>query len=254
MMELKIVCLNLWEGGNLIDAILDYLAKENADVLMLQEVYSATDSSLPRNYRSIQVLQEKLNYPFYDFAPAMLDIMPEAKVLGGNAVFSKFPLIAHEPVFFNEPLGERHPKETSEFPTTPRNLQHVTITLPDNELNVFNFQGVWDLDGDNYSPQRKQMSDVIINAIKDTPNVVLGGDTNAKPTNKAMTDIEDHLHSVFGNELTTSFNMKHKINPGYATAVVDMLFVSQNIIVQDHYCPDVDVSDHLPLVAKLKLQ
>ncbi len=98
------------------------------------------------------------------------------------------------------------------------------------------------------------MSDKIIEAITDVPNVILGGDTNARPTNKAMMAIEEHLDSVFGTELTTTFNMERKHNPGYATSVVDMLFVSSNISVQSHSCPDVDISDHLPLIVTFKVQ
>ena len=250
-MKIKIICLNLWEGGKLFDGIIDFLVKEDADVLMLQEVYDGKDSKLSENYRSISVLNDKLGYEFYDFAPAMLEIVPEGKILGGNAVFSKFPLTTHEPIFFDRPFRERTAHNPREFSTTPRNLQHVTVSLPVSELNVYNFQGVWDMDGDNYSKQRERMRDVIIDAIKDVPNVVLAGDTNAKPTNQAMIDIGQHLKSVFGSELKTSFNMRHKDNPGYGTAFVDMMFVNENIKVLKHDCPDVDISDHLPLVVTL---
>jgi endonuclease/exonuclease/phosphatase family metal-dependent hydrolase len=252
-MVLKVICLNLWQGGNLMDGILDFLATENADILLLQEVYDSTDATLPNNYRSIEVLTAALKYEHCEFAPAMLDKVPEGKVLSGNAIFSRFPLQPHEAVFFNEPFRERDAHDPKEFPITPRNLQHVTASLPDHELNLFNFQGVWDLDGDNYSPQRKQMSDVIIKAIQGKPNVILAGDTNAKPTNPAIAAIEEYLHSVFGNELTTTFNMLRKDNPGYATAVVDMMFVSPTITVQDYACVNVDISDHLPLVVTLQI-
>jgi endonuclease/exonuclease/phosphatase family metal-dependent hydrolase len=253
-MEIKVICLNLWQGGNLFDGILDFLTKEDADILMLQEVYNGTDPVLPKNYRSIDVINETLGYPFYDFAPAMLDIVPEGKVIAGNAVFSKFALHSHEPIFFNEPFRERNAHDPKEFPTTPRNLQHVTASLPSRELNVYNFQGVWDMDGDNYSEQRKKMSDIIIDAVKDIPNVILAGDTNAKPTNKAMVAIEDHLKSVFGNDIKTSFNMRRKDNPGYATAFVDMMYVSKNITILSHDCLDIDISDHLPLVVTISLE
>jgi endonuclease/exonuclease/phosphatase family metal-dependent hydrolase len=56
---------------------------------------------------------------------------------------------------------------------------------------------------------------------------------------------------VFGEELKTTFNMKHKDNPGYATAAVDMMFISPDIKVSEKACPEVDVSDHLPLVVQL---
>jgi len=68
-----------------------------------------------------------------------------------------------------------------------------------------------------------------------------------------MLAISDHLTNIFGNELKTSFNMRRKDNPGYATACVDMLFVSSDIKVMDKVCPDVDISDHLPLVATLRI-
>jgi endonuclease/exonuclease/phosphatase family metal-dependent hydrolase len=74
-----------------------------------------------------------------------------------------------------------------------------------------------------------------------------------KPTNQAIKNIEKHLDSIFQGELKTTFNMKHKDNPGYATAAVDMMFVSSDMSVDYKSCPDVDVSDHLPLVAVLDI-
>lgn len=71
----------------------------------------------------------------------------------------------------------------------------------------------WELDGDNYSPQRQTMSEVIIEQIKDKTHVILAGDTNAKTTNKAIAEIEKHVTNVFGHQLTTSFNMKRKDIP-----------------------------------------
>ena len=47
--------------------------------------------------------------------------------------------------------------------------------------------------------------------------------------------------------------MKRKTDPGYAAAVVDMIFISKNIEVISHDCPQVDISDHLPLVCKFNI-
>jgi len=165
-MIVKVISLNLWYGGKLFEDILTFLRREDADILLLQEVYSETNHRLPKNYRSIEILNQELNYMSYDFAPAMLDKLPEGKVESGNAVFSKFPITSSHATFFNEPYRVREALDPKEFPTTPRNLQHVTLDLGSKELNVFNFQGVWDLDGDNFSPQRQHMSDVIIAAVK----------------------------------------------------------------------------------------
>lgn len=121
------------------------------------------------------------------------------------------------------------------------------------EINFFNFQGVWDMDGDNYSPKRKKMSEVILEEIKDKPNVIVLGDTNAKPTNPAIKNIERELKSVFGSSAQTTFNMRRKDNPGYAAAAVDMIFVSPNIKILETSIPNIDISDHLPLVTTIKI-
>jgi endonuclease/exonuclease/phosphatase family metal-dependent hydrolase len=71
------------------------------------------------------------------------------------------------------------------------------------------------------------------------------------PNTQVVKNIEQHLVSVFKDELTTTFNMKQKSNPGYATSVVDMMFVSADVKVADHECLQVDVSDHLPLIVTL---
>jgi endonuclease/exonuclease/phosphatase family metal-dependent hydrolase len=244
----------MWEGGKLFPGILDFLRKQDADILLLQEVHAGTDANLPDSYRSIDILNQALRYPYYDFAPAMLNTLPEGSVKSGNAIFSKLPIAqVHEPIFFADPYRERTESNPAEFATTPRNLQHITVRNGDTELNLFNLHGVWDLDGDNYSVQRQRMSDAIVAATAGQHNVVLAGDTNAKPTNKAMLALQPQLSSVFGTELTTTFNMRRKHNPGYATAAVDMMFVSPTVRIVSKQCPDVDISDHRPLVVTLKV-
>jgi endonuclease/exonuclease/phosphatase family metal-dependent hydrolase len=69
-----------------------------------------------------------------------------------------------------------------------------------------------------------------------------------------MKNIEQYLTSVFGNNLKSTFNMRRKDNPGYATAAVDMLFVSPNIRIVNSECSDVDISDHLPVIATLEVK
>lgn len=244
----------MWEGGILIDNSIDFFKKEDADILMLQEVFDAKSDNFPAQYHSIDILKERLNYGYYDYAPAMLDIVKEGKVLSGNAIFSKYPIVPQKVMFFNDPFRERNSLDPTEWPLTPRNLQHVSVNLTTGvDINLFNFQGVWDLDGANYSEQRQKMGEVIMSAIKNVPNVVLAGDTNATPDNKVIKDIASKLKYIFDGKLITTFNMRQKTNPGYATAVVDMMFVSKNLQVVERSCPDIDISDHLPLIAKLKI-
>lgn len=250
-MKLKVVSLNLWMGGYLFPNIISFLKEHDPDILLLQEVFNAHDTGLVENYRSLDALQATFDYPYQDFAPAYLERLIVGKVDKGNAVLSKFPIVSSDLQFFNEPYGEWDAYDPSGYPKLPRNLQHVVVNADGQEVHVYNFQGVYDLNGDNYSERRRNMSRMIIKSVRDKPNVILAGDTNAKLTNQAMRDIEEHLTSVFGDKLQTTFNMRRKDNPGYATAAVDLMYVSPGIQVLNKECPDVDISDHRPLVVEL---
>lgn len=252
-MAVKLVCLNLWQGGNLFDEILTFLDKEDADIVALQEVYNGKEPHLAPKYRSIDALQERLHYPYSDFAPAFLDNRQEGRIVQGNAVLSRFPISYRDVTFFNEPYREDYVEIPENFPICPRNLQHVVLDSPSGDINLYNFQGVWDMAGDRYSESRQKMSEVIVQATAGKSRVIVAGDTNATPGNQAIKNIEQHLHNIFEGELITTFNMRRKDNPGYATAVVDMIFISPDLQVLSHRCPDIDVSDHLPLVVELAI-
>lgn len=47
--------------------------------------------------------------------------------------------------------------------------------------------------------------------------------------------------------------MKRKTNKSFAISVVDMIFVSKNIKVIDKNCPNIDITDHLPLICTLEI-
>jgi endonuclease/exonuclease/phosphatase family metal-dependent hydrolase len=252
-MRVKLLSLNLWHGV-LINRCIDFLADQDADIVLLQEVHDGKDSKLPDSLRSLELLQKKLKYPHMNYVPGLVVVHPEGKIINGNAILSKFKIVGSDHEFFQEKFNEYYLDVPKNYPKYPRILQHVQLDTPEGELNVFNFHGVWDLDGDNYSERRKEMAEKIIKAIKGKPNILLGGDTNAKPSNQAIKDIEKHVTSVFDNSLKSTFNMRRKDNPGYATAAVDMLFVSPNIQILDKKCPDVDISDHLPVLANLEIR
>ena len=253
-MKIKVVSLNLWLGGILFDEAINFLKQQDADVVLLQEAYNGEDPSLDRQYRSMQMLGEALEYEYSDFVPDYRDLdRTDGKAQRGNAILSKFPITARDAVFFDWSYSETYRDIMGHYHECPRDLQRVALDTPIGEVNLYNIQGVWDLDGDNYSDQRRNMAKVILDFTKGKPNVILGGDTNAKQTNQAILDVEKQLKNVFGRELTSSFNMRRKDNPGYATAAVDTFFVSPNIKVIEYTCHDVDISDHLPLSAVFEI-
>ena len=266
-MKLKFLCLNLWQGGNLMDDIIEFIKKEDPDIIAFQEVYDGHDKGWDRQYRSMDVLKKELDYSYYHFAPAFLDNRDIGKMEQGNAVFSKFPIKGNNIIFYDSPYREDYEESFENFPTTPRNLQQVVLNVDNKEFNIFNTQGIWGKDGKD-SERRFNMSNIIISQIKDKNNVILAGDFNLQDTTEAMSNIEKYLRNVFKGEAETSFNIKRKINAGvksfasfarpelasgYAKAVVDMVFISKNLKIVDHKYCQVDISDHLPLLVTLEI-
>lgn len=236
-----------------MDPALAFLREQAADIVFLQEVYNGTDPSLPAQRRTMQVLQESLGFPYENFAPMYRDFdHTGGKAQVGTAILSRFPILSRDAIYFDIPYNETYRDARGEYDKAPRVLHHVVADTPDGPVNLFNLHGAWDLDGDNFGESRQKMSKAIIDATKDLPRVILAGDTNAKPTNKAITNLT-HLRSVFDEPPVSTFNMKRKDNPGYATAAVDMILVSADVQIVSANCPQVDVSDHLPLVAELKI-
>lgn len=251
-MTFKVISLNLWHGGRLLPAILDFLRSEDADVIALQEVFASRDRSFEARFRSLEALAP-LGYANRDYVEAFVNRLDEGAVPEGNAIISKFPIIGHSASSIFDSARTEFTDTPENYPILPRVLQGVRLKTPVGELNVYNQHGIWDLKGDRYSPERQKMAQVIIDEVKGKPNVILAGDSNAAPGNQLFTEIGKHLKNAFDPPPKSTFNMRQKINPGYATAAVDIMYVSPNIKVLSATCPDVDVSDHRPIVATLAL-
>lgn len=251
-MIIKCVSLNIWHGGKLLEPLLDFLEQQQADIYFLQEVRASSDDSLPESFHSMRTIQARLNYPHSHYAPAFSQTDDGASYTSGNSVVTKFPIKSSERVYVRGQFSE-WPANQTDFRDLPSILQIIELETPVGIINACNLHGVWDLDGDLFSDARKEMVDTITRTISQKQNIILVGDTNAKHTNPAIRLLQQQLISVFGTELTSTFNMRRKDNPGYATAAVDLMFVSPHIKIISKSCPDIDVSDHLPIVVELEL-
>ncbi|MFA6193541.1 MAG: endonuclease/exonuclease/phosphatase family protein [Parcubacteria group bacterium] len=248
-MRIKFICLNLWLGGKLFDPILEFIKKENPDILAVQEVYDAEDESLEARFRSMEVIKEKCGFEYQFFSATCDAVLPEGKIPVGNAIFSHFPIVESNTIFYHSSFREvdNYENPGGDYSLTPRNIQHALIKVGETELNIFNTQGVWGKDSED-NENRLKMSKAIVEAVKCKQNAILCGDFNVFPNTETIRNIEKHLKNIFKDELETTFNVKQKPNPIFANFVVDMIFASNDLKVIDHYAPNVDVSDHLPLI------
>lgn len=251
-MVIKYLTLNILHGGKFLKNIIDFVKKEDPDITAFQEVYDTESETNKKYLKSRELLKEKLGYSYSNYAPNFIHLTSGLEAGFGNMVLSKFEIIDSEVNFYmgSEQLKYKGSLKSS---TVPKNLQHVTLSANGKILNVFNTHGVWGKDGKD-NKARLNMAKAIVSKVKGAKLVILSGDFNVNEGTHSIEMIEKHLINIFRGERVTSFNMLRKPkNSGYGTAVVDFIFVSPDIKVLNHYQPDVDISDHFPLVAVLDL-
>lgn len=250
-MKLKVIQLNIWRGKLLTNA-LQFINEENPDIILLQEVYSTELSGMPVTHRLYQALQEKLPEYKSAYGAAFTDTTKLGDIESGNAIFSKFEILETTNTFFDVPYKTFDEQSQTDFSYNPQTILGAKLDVNGVEVNAFSVHGIWGRDGLD-SDRRLQMGKIIIEQIQGKKNVILGGDFNLRPDTKTVKNIEQHVESVFGETLTRTFNLEHKKAGGYKTAAVDMLFASRNIKVISKKCPDINVSDHLPLVVEFEV-
>lgn len=252
-MDLKVVTLNIWDGGKALNAAVAYIRQENPEVIGLQEVYDGKDPQFEQRFRTLEILKAALDYPYNHFAIEFVEKLPFGSVPQGNAVFSRFPIKDQHTTYFFRPPDLNYVETIDEIMDISHNLEHLVLETPAGLINFINFHGPKNNNGDEDSVARQTTVRILLEEIKGKSNVIVTGDTNARPTNASIKKLSTKINNVFGDTLTTTFNMNQKTHPGYATSVVDMIFVSDSFEVINKYQPQVDVSDHLPLVVQLRL-
>jgi endonuclease/exonuclease/phosphatase family metal-dependent hydrolase len=254
-MQIKIVSLNIWNGGQLFAEMSNFLQQQQADIMFLQEAYNGSDLEIESRFQTVKLLTQLFPNYDYNFAPMYLDTREkEGPTEDGQLIISKFPLLKPQVIYFDIPYGPYDHDQTTDFSNFPAGVQLATVMVNQQPLRLLNVHGPVNFDGTADTKRRLKMSSTLLKEIKRGERVILAGDFNVQPHTKTIGNIEQKLKSVFKNQLNTTFNTHRKDllkHPGYATAVVDMMFISPTIKIVHHECPQVDVSDHLPLVATL---
>lgn len=255
-MIIKVVSFNLWQGGLLWQPLVKFLKQQDSDIYLLQEAYAGTKPKIEQRFRTVAGLADL--FPDYDvrFAAFIGDQRSkEGLVDNGNLILSRWPMIDHQTIFFDVNYGVYDHDATKDFSAWPAGLQTAGIKLPTGQtLFVANLHGpVW-LEGSTLTPRRENMAKSIDYWLKGKDLAILAGDSNAKPDNPCWQLIETPHFSVFGNQLPTTFNMKHKDKPGFATSAVDVCLLSPKVkVLSAQVLSQVDASDHLPLVFSLEI-
>lgn len=253
---MKIVSLNMWNGGRLLENAKKFLLEQNADIYFLQEVYDGKKIDIEPRLRTVEELKKV--FPTYDsyFAPLYLDTRKgEGDIEDGNLLLSRWPLVERKNIFIDIPYGRYDQDAMTDWIDSPSTIQKAEIEMEGNQVTLLNVHGPWNLNGSVDDKRREKMKDLILKEV--SAHTIVAGDFNIRPETQTIHALEEKLTNVFKGKLSTTFNVARKnldVRPGYATAVVDMIFVTSYLEIKSKECPQVDVSDHLPLVAELELK
>lgn len=254
-MKLKFIQVNIYKG-KFLDALVDFLKTEDADIIAMQEVAAGDVSFFEnRDLNLFEYLKEKLgmNGVFH----SDIDISDSKNSLFGNAVFSKFPILRTKIVT----LASYRPFTLEEFQnnigniwaSVPRHVLDATLDVDGTKVHAMSAHGrrIAPPKDDEENLRQAGVIAEHLKSLRGEP-YILGGDFNMPLGSKTVDTI-----SAVSNNLMEGLGVSQTLNPrvhilkdkGY---LVDLVFTSGQFKSLNVEVPQVDVSDHLPIVAELE--
>ena len=244
--------------------MLDYIRRQNADIICLQEFFESKDEHLYD--RTLKVMEE-MGYPYYYFA----NDYSRFKNLyeSGSAIFSRYPIVNKNRVRYRKPDSS----------LMDESLIFADINTPSGIIRVFTTH----LQSNNFGKKEyddlriiKSADDSLIGAtqsiikklrrsyslrsgqveqayktIKESPHpVIFSGDLNDVPGSYTYFRLKDNRKDVFvaaGSGLGRTFRF---ISP---TLRIDYIFVDERFKVLQTKTESILYSDHFPIVTDLRL-
>lgn len=254
-MKIKVLSLNTWMGGLLWQPCYDFVTSQQADIILLQEVYVGTAGWYEPRFRSKQLFEAALHEHHSYFVALIGDQrQKEGLVDNGNLILSRWPLVEQETLFFDQPYAQYDHDRTTDYTGWPAAAQKAIVQLPNQtKIQLINIHGpVWN-QGAEPTIRRLAMTRTLDRLLKLSMPTIIAGDSNATPDNPCWQLLTEPHASVFDQLPVTTFNMRRKKLPGFASAPVDVFMVTPEIKVASSHILDLDISDHLPMMIELEV-
>lgn len=258
---MKLISLNTWGGRcfeHLIKFIKDY---KDTDIFCFQEVQNSTDVKKHRSYRANLLSEIKNLLPDFQvvYFPVVSNFDFEANLVDfnldfGQAMFitNSIKIISHQDYFISGDFTDGNPSILNkDFSNLPTPLQCVEISVAGKIYSIFNFHGS-PMPGNKLDTSKRLAEAQKTTEIIDSKNglKVLVGDFNLLPQTQSIKIFESNLRNLikeFNIEKTRS-----SLSPFFGTSdfqkFADYTFVSAKIKVLDFKVPDINISDHLPMI------
>lgn len=257
---MKLISLNTW-AGKIYQPLMDFIQNHSGktDIFFFQEIFDTkSDIKDYKDFRANLLYEIKNILPGFQvfYFPVVPGFDDEANSVAfdlsfGQAIFVKnsVEVTSQENHFVFKDENFRELKK--DFSNLPTPLQYIGFKLNNKEFSLFNFHGS-PMPGDKLDNVRRlkeaQKTKEIVEGKKGAK--ILAGDFNLLPQTQSVRISESYLKNLikeFNIEKTRS-----NLSPFYGTPIfqqfADYTFVSNDINVKSFEVPDVEISDHLPMI------
>jgi len=251
-MNLKVITLNTW-FNKFLDKQVDFIKKEDPDVLLLQEVTSGLDSkndSGPTN--GYQQLIQSLPGYFYAYTPMWHLSLANNTYDLGLAIFSKAPLLETHSIYYYKEM-----QFISKF-TGGQDFPGVylsgKISVAGQIIEIISTHFIWSLFPE-INHFQKEAIPIFKKHLAGKQNFILGGDFNVTDDS----EIYQELVSIVKDDRPkgtkrTLHPQLHKVGTAKELAVDYLFHKGSAIQLLSSQVPVVPLSDHLPIVATYNIQ
>lgn len=214
--------------------ILNFVKKENPNILCLQEYHKSTDFKLEGYYKYEQVA--------------------EGKVKSGQAIFSKLPIINSGSIEFpntsNNTIFIDVVKQKDTIRIYNVHLQSSKINPEVSELKKQTSENLARRVGDTFKMQQEQTELFLAHKNKCAYKTIISGDFNNTAYSYIYNKIKGNAQDTFdvaGNGFGRTYDFK------FFPVRIDFIIADADFTVNGFKTYDVTFSDHYPIKATLKL-
>lgn len=258
---MKIIFLNTWAGTR-FELLIEFLKTQapSTDIFCLSEVMSSPEPHESKGGRmTLYEDLQALAFPGWTkYFAAKQDNFDHAervdyKITEGLAIFLKPALSVNSAGDFFI-LGSRNSLQGIDLLTMPVNLQYVRIPYNGSELTVINFHGLSEPGDKLDTSERLLQSKKLIEFMQGEKNAIVGGDFNLLPETESVRSFvragfRDLIKEWKISSTRSRSNIeKYSAHPQY---FADFAFASPQLKVRNFEVPDLEISDHLPLIVDL---
>ena len=254
-MRLKAIQVNIWHG-HFLDALLEFLQREDPDIVTMQEVTGGTENEGPDpSVDMFTYLRDGLGYQ------GAIGIAHESRAGGvrtycGSAVLVKGTVRSHRTIWLRAPREGVAWQPPHAEPDFPRFAIEADATVGGRPLRVLSVHGAWTLEPVE-TPEKLGQARRLAEHLQSLEGIpfLLGIDANMPPSSTVVQTLDAFARNVVhGSGITRTthptIHVTAKSKP--AGLLVDFVYASSHFRAIRVDAPEVAVTDHLPVRAVLE--